>query len=934
MCDNPTVRTTHWSLAPPPLWALAVLSIACTETQAASMREGSDAQRLATLPSSPTQARDNEDDQTSASASAPPTTPHQITINDIHYTHSLAPSTSDRRQTDKHLGLPDKLATHQLHYPPKVRNHHSILHVITYPTTVQQRYSPAANTSTRQHVTTHLHRPQTPNANNDCNTGFLLNNQTTTPLPTMPIANLLRLQQTKCMFTGHLTYSSMPPPDIATINTACNTFLKTPNSLRNTSICYILQTSPKISKALVSFHSKPFNTFAISIPPKNTVSLFCTKMEEAVLLPDSFASATDPASQIGFKPLGMMIPSKPCPGLYVSLSSGSPHLTYQMVTPLTAPSQRVSTIQASPHGLLPSTSSPPRNRLAASIPSTASLFDATNWSAPVPGHTLLAQLDHDTVDRCGDTALLMPSTTSTPTVSKSLFNLAPPLQQHMTPHTNSNTNNARDLLVTALQQRQYALTQKTAPCPSAAYAAGASSLYGNTEMMWPPAKLTSSTTNSIAAPTTVLGASKKLVAAYVNANPAFEFSPSSGARPIHIFVPCSIALPAPAYCTRFSLHLACLQAHHLLLARLNKPHPPSTFSRLQQPMLQPSHGPVTLYPGAKPTAPVPPLPTHPKDQLMKPSTTATRTVPYTSTPPHPNIFFSGKICLCHVVPFLHNGPFLSDTNTTAWLSVPICMPHSMLSTTTLTQSQSAEHQLRCLSAALLHCQMNVPHLVQYLGHPHLAAHHDGILAIFHCLHLGCDQLTVRKVCCIYTTSPPPFCKKVLVKDSRHGKIVLVDQCLYLFIPTNLHFTPLGIADKANNWKKSHQIIDASFQIIPNSSSCINNWTNKSNKLLVTFPGSFLRFLIIPIHAYQACGYLGFATGQSFGGCFCPTNWDPRHPRPRIQMARYWVVATDLPQHSMWVVFLCATRQLSPKIAPLTTTWLLQAHLYSTRWMLQ
>ena len=40
-----------------------------------------------------------------------------------------------------------------------------------------------------------------------------------------------------------------------------------------------------------------------------------------------------------------------------------------------------------------------------------------------------------------------------------------------------------------------------------------------------------------------------------------------------------------------------------------------------------------------------------------------------------------------------------------------------------------------------------------------------------------------------------------------------------------------------------------------------------------------------MHAYQACGYVGFATGQSFGGCFCPPNFDPV-ARARIQQARY------------------------------------------------
>ena len=100
---------------------------------------------------------------------------------------------------------------------------------------------------------------------------------------------------------------------------------------------------------------------------------------------------------------------------------------------------------------------------------------------------------------------------------------------------------------------------------------------------------------------------------------------------------------------------------------------------------------------------------------------------------------------------------------------------------------------------------------------------------------------------------------------------------------------------------------------------INNWTNKANEPEVTFPGWFLRLLVwtwnlrisfpqkkllimdnditnafrllklnpevVPMHVYQARGYVGFVTGQSFGGCFAPPNFDPV-ARARIQQARY------------------------------------------------
>ena len=43
--------------------------------------------------------------------------------------------------------------------------------------------------------------------------------------------------------------------------------------------------------------------------------------------------------------------------------------------------------------------------------------------------------------------------------------------------------------------------------------------------------------------------------------------------------------------------------------------------------------------------------------------------------------------------------------------------------------------------------------------------------------------------------------------------------------------------------------------------------------------------VVPMHAYQACGYVGFASGQSFDGCFCPPNVDPV-VQARIQQAQY------------------------------------------------
>eukprot|EP00536_Pseudo-nitzschia_multiseries_P005845 jgi/Psemu1/13719/gm1.13719_g len=136
------------------------------------------------------------------------------------------------------------------------------------------------------------------------------------------------------MATGYLTDSSLPPPaDTCAIDTARNKYIQTPC---NTLVRHILQASPKIqfsyadthstiqavhslvpwsnptgahhllvvvgahtdsiqAEALMSFPAAVFNTFAISITPKKTLSVFRTWID-ATLLPDGFTNADDPAS--------------------------------------------------------------------------------------------------------------------------------------------------------------------------------------------------------------------------------------------------------------------------------------------------------------------------------------------------------------------------------------------------------------------------------------------------------------------------------------------------------------------------------------------------------------------------------------------------------------------------------------------------------------
>ena len=327
-----------------------------------------------------------------------------------------------------------------------------------------------------------------------------------------------------------------------------------------------------------------------------------------------------------------------------------------------------------------------------------------------------------------------------------------------------------------------------------------------------------------------------------------------------------------------------------------------------------------------------------------------------------DISFCGEYRLRHAIPFVFNSGFLCRKDLTNW-----GLAHKLVNTYSdlmkeygaidpaplrgydMHRNFADENTLnldriRLATAALLRCQMNVPRLVRYLAGPHLATHRD-VKKILARLRLGVDPDVLREVKRVFTTGPPTKCygssteqnfweyykygnhssassdpeelMKVLIKDSKRGNAILVDPRAALFVRDS-HFTPLGIADKENPYKKSRQIFDASFRPSIHSFA-INDWTNKVNEPPVTFPGSFLRLLVwtwnlrisfpwkkllimdnditnafrllklnpevVPMHAYQACGYVGFATGQSFGGCFCPPNFDPV-ARARIQQARY------------------------------------------------
>ena len=137
-------------------------------------------------------------------------------------------------------------------------------------------------------------------------------------------------------------------------------------------------------------------------------------------------------------------------------------------------------------------------------------------------------------------------------------------------------------------------------------------------------------------------------------------------------------------------------------------------------------------------------------------------------------------------------------------------------------------RIRLATAALLRCQMNIPRLVQYLAGPNLATHRY-LNKIMASLRLGVDPDVLKEVKHVFITRPPTKCygssteqnfwdyynygnhssassdpeelMKVLIKDSKRGNTILVNPRTALFVRDS-RFTPLGIADKDNPYKKS------------------------------------------------------------------------------------------------------------------------------------
>ena len=260
------------------------------------------------------------------------------------------------------------------------------------------------------------------------------------------------------------------------------------------------------------------------------------------------------------------------------------------------------------------------------------------------------------------------------------------------------------------------------------------------------------------------------------------------------------------------------------------------------------------------------------------------------------------------------------------------------------ETELNKHRIRLHSAALLQHSCDVEKLVYYLGGPHVGANRN-VPKILQDLKKGVQPEILAEIKRVFEHGSPRHInatnteqnlkdyyqygnhesvndnedevEKVLLKDHRRGNTLLVDPRLFAYIP-NSHLSPQGLADLFNLWKEARHISDCSHRVHPESMS-INDWTNKKNEPPVYFAGSFVRFCqwiynlrisypkrrillgdddmtnafrfiknnpsTVAMNGFMANGHLGFSTGQCFGACFSPPNFD-QGAKGRQQQASY------------------------------------------------
>ena len=147
-----------------------------------------------------------------------------------------------------------------------------------------------------------------------------------------------------------------------------------------------------------------------------------------------------------------------------------------------------------------------------------------------------------------------------------------------------------------------------------------------------------------------------------------------------------------------------------------------------------------------------------------------------------------------------------------------------------------QERIRLSSAALLQQGCNVESLVRYIGGTHTGAHRN-IAEIRRRLTPSVDPELLRRIIEIFEYGAPRAAsgyssdenfhafrrygnhksctlhadkfKEVMVKDSKRGNMILVDDRLLWFI-RDLHLTPQAMVDVDNIWKNARPVFDSSF----------------------------------------------------------------------------------------------------------------------------
>jgi hypothetical protein len=301
---------------------------------------------------------------------------------------------------------------------------------------------------------------------------------------------------------------------------------------------------------------------------------------------------------------------------------------------------------------------------------------------------------------------------------------------------------------------------------------------------------------------------------------------------------------------------------------------------------------------------------------------------------------------------------------------------------TLSTPDLISHLTSLVTACFLHYNFDTPTVVRFIGGQHTAAHRDISAILRELRRADVDHDVLADLERVFTMGSPAYCnasaternfraffeygnhktitedvpktQKALVKDIRRGYVLIMYPWLAFFIP-NLHLTPLGMVDMDKLHKNPRPIFHSSFRPQP-WAMAINDYTSKTTEPEIVFPQAWINYLtwvwnlrityprdelylgdgdvsgafrqvkynpnLVAMHAFLVFGVLFLSTGQTFGDCTSPANWEPV-ARNRQQKARYlWNQATTLAhalKHLPTLHFAPAPLCPSPRHQPIPST---------------